>query len=1082
MKKVLVCFVILLCAITGRAQVANNTSLVGTVTDPTGGVVTGAKVTGTNVDTKVDYTGTTNAEGFYSIPYVLPGTYNVTVEMPGFQKMVTRGVIVTVNIAVRTDAVLKIGSENTEVSISADNPPLSTDDALLGETIEAGRVHDLPLNGRQAIFLAQTTSNIVISGTALTGVPPGNRASGSGTRNTTNSISLDGISIMNSLTSTAAFTPNPDALDSVQTQNGNYTAQYGDYLGVHINMVTKAGGNKFHGTVYDYIQNDIFNSKPFGTPRTTPKAQVRFNQFGGVVSGPIFKDKAFFLGSYEGIRQSNASLSTGQVMTAKMRTGDFSELLDRSFTSTVTQLVDPTTRQPIPGNRLDLNGYALSGPAQKLMQYFTLPNITTRLTNNFAGNVPAQLSYNSTLDRVDYNPTEKIRLFGRFGWQKMDSVAGAINPSSNVYSPSTFRNGAVGYTHIITPRLVNDLHLGFNVVTTNVFNPFAQNNIQGAGSALGIPGFTADVSSNNPGLPTINITNYQGTAGQDSTNWLQDDRSLTFYDQISYTKGKHSLMAGVSIRRLSIGRAAQNGPRGTFSFTGNYTGDAAADFWLGAATSDVTPFFQVKGSIYQFRDGFFVQDNWQVSQKLTVQYGVRYELPQVATSLNGVGRKLNATETALFPAQGGTNSANAVNFPGFKFSDPNHTNIAPRLGFSYRATDKTVIRGGGGIYYNANHLNSYTLSSTNYPYSASVSYNGVTPGVGKTPNVTFANPTPGAPAVTPIAGTPGTYVSAFTENPHLPPATMYQWNLDVGQELWHNAGFELQYLGSHTIHLDESFYSNQPNPDGNTTASVNSRRPNQLFGQIRRIQNDGIGTYHGLTAILRQRIIHGLTATASYTWAHALDTSDSSNDGGSAMWQGHLKLDYGNSNYDIRNRFVGTLTYALPTLVGRSFMVQEVLGGWQVNAILDIRSGTPFNISYSGDRLNVGTPGGAQRPIYVHAGSMKCSKANIYAGTSCLDSSAYALPALGSTYGNLHRNDLYGPKQLAQNNASLFKNFKIYEDVAFQFRVEAFNVLNHANVGQPNGVFGSPSFGTVSGAIAPGAGSRTFQFAGKINF
>ena len=1078
---------LLLCSFTLNAQIANNTALVGTITDQSGNVVPNAKVTATNVDTKVEYTATTNPEGYYSIQYANPGTYDVAVEAAGFSKVTVQGVIVTINVSVRTDATLKVGSTVSEISVSANTPAISTDDALLGETIEAERVHDLPLNGRQAIFLAATTSNIVIAGTALTGVPPGNRASGAGTRNVTNSISLDGISVVNNLTSTAALTPNPDALESVQTQNGNYTAQYGDYLGVHINMVTRTGGNQFHGTAYDYLQNDALNSKPFGSLATTRKSQVRFNQFGGMVSGPIIRNKAFFLGSYEGIRQNNATLMQGQVLTAKERTGDFSELLTPGFAGAKTiQLVDPTTREPIPGNRLDLAGYTPSPQAQNVMQYLTLPTVTTFLANNFVGNVPANLNYDSTLDRVDYNLTENIRLFGRFSWQKMSSESGAINPSSNTYSPSSFRNGVFGYTHMITPRMVNDLRLGFNVVSTNFFNYFAQNNIKGAGSALGIPGFTADVDSNNPGLPSINITNYQGTAGEDGTNWLQDDRTLTIYDQFSWTKNRHTITGGVSFRRLSIGRAAQNGPRGTFTFSGQYTNDAAADFFLGDAISDVTPFFQVKGEIYQFRDGFFVQDNWQVSPKLTLQYGVRYELPQVAKSLNGVGRKLNPTEEALFPAQGGTNASNAQAYPGFPFSNPNHTNVAPRIGFSYRATDKTVIRGGGGIYYNANQLNSYTLSSTNYPYSASVSYSGVSPAVGNVPNVTFSNPTPGAGTVSPVAGTPGTYVSAFTENPHLPPSTMYQWNLDVGQEVWKNAGLELQYLGSHTIHLDESFYDNQPEPGvGDQSLSVNKRRPNQLFGQIRRIENNGIATYNGLTVILRQRLSHGVSATASYTWAHALDTSDSSNDGGSAMWQGHLKFDYGNSTYDIRNRFVATVTYELPKFKTSNVFVEGALNGWQVNGILDLRTGTPINVTYSGDRLNVGAPGAAQRPNYVHAARSHCTKAFLFAqgpAASCLDSTAYSLPALNSTYGNLHRNDIHGPNQLAQNSASLFKNFKIWEDVSFQFRAEAFNVLNHANIStmnptSPNSTFGSSSFGTLVGA-----GSRTFQLAGKINF
>ncbi len=1113
MKRILVCAAIFLSSFIGYAQVANNTSLVGTVTDPSGSLVAGAKVTGVNVDTKVEYTGTTNQEGYYSIPFINPGTYDITVESPGFNKITSKGVIVTINIAVRTDVTLRVGSTVSEISISAETPSLSTDDALLGETVDAQRVHDLPLNGRNAINLAATTSNITVSGSTLTGNPPGNTASGSGTRGVNNSISLDGISIVNNLITTATLSPNPDALDSVQTQNGNYTAQYGDYIGVHINMVTRTGGNNVHGTAYDYIQNDIFNSYTFGATPGSRKSQVRYNLFGGVVSGPVVipflyngHDKTFFTASYEGLRQSNASLNTGTVFTSLMRTGNFSELCAAGFntsgicTSTTSpnkQVRNPTTQVAYANNIIPV---PINPVSANILPYIPLPT-KAGITNNYVNNLPNIVNGDNTLDRLDHNIGEKARLFARYAWTKTFNLGGAIVPSTNNYTPTTNRNGAAGYTQTITPNMVNDLRFGFNVLQTNNLNYFAYNNIQGAGSALGIPGFTADVTSHNPGLPTINITNYQGV-GSDGTNWYQDDRTLTFYDQFSYTHNKHSLMAGVSFRKLTLGRASTNGARGTFTFNGQYTNDAAADFYQGVAQQVTTPYFQVKVSVGQWRDGFFVQDTWQVSQKFTLQYGLRYELPQVAYALNGVGRKLTPDQLALYPAQGGTSAANAVSYPGYKYTGTNHSDIGPRLGFSYRVTSRTVIRGGGGIYYNANQLNAYTLTNQNYPYSSSTVYTGKTAGTG-TPDVTFQTPTPGAGATSPVGGTLGTYVTAITQNQYLPSEQMYQWNADVGQEVWRNAGFELQYIGSRSIHLNESWYSNQPLAPGpnapaarysTSTSVINANRPNQYWGQIRTIQNDGYARYNGLTAILRQRMSHGLSMTASYTWAHNLDTSNDSNASGSAMWQGHLNVDYGNASNDIRNRFVATATYALPTLSGHSLLVQEVLGGWQVNGIFDVRSGTPFNVTSSGDRVYVGTPGGGQRPNFVHAGKNTCKKSFLLTyGTSrsCIDTTAYSLPAQG-VYGNLHRDDQYGPNQLSQNSASLFKNFKIWEDVSFQFRAEAYNVLNHANIGNPNTTLSNnslsnpndPTSFTVPAAFGTttGSGQRTFQFAGKINF
>lgn len=1070
MKRALLCCLTLFAApLALMAQVANNTSLVGTVTDPTGQVIAGAHVTGTNEATKVSYTGTTNAEGYYSIPYVAPGTYDITVEMNGFQKNVTKGVIVTINLAVRTDITLQVGSTSSSVTVSAETAALSTDDAVLGETIDQGKVENLPMNGRHALDLAATASNIQVnnggSNNPFIGNPPGASAIGAGTRAVNNSLTLDGITIMNNLGSTSSVSPNPDTLGAVQTQNGNYTAQYGNYMGVHIDMVTKSGTNQFHGTVYDYIQNDAMNAKAWLAKPGQPKNLLRYNQFGGVVSGPVIfphlyngRDKTFFTASYEGLRDNFGTTTLATVMTDAMRHGDFSGLSK--------QLKNPYTGVPYAGNIIPMD--QISPQAQNLFQYLTLPN-QPGVVNNFNANVPSNVSMDQTVDRIDHNIGDKIRIFGRFIWQQVDSESGAVNPASNAYAPTKSRNGAIGYTHTITPNLVNDARFGFNILTTQQLNFFYVNGPKDAGSKLGIPGFTSDVTANNPGLPTINITGYEGTAGEDGTNWFQDDRTLQGYDQVSWTHGKHTIMAGIDIRKLTIGRAAQNGPRGTFTFDGTYTGDPAADLFIGAARSSITPYFQIKGSVGQWRDGFFVQDTWQARPNLTLQYGLRYELPTVAYSLNGFGRVLNSDYSALLPASSATSAQTYDPVPGFKFTGPNHNNWAPRFGLSYRATDKIVVRAGGGIYYNANHLNAFTLTSTNYPFSAATNYNGPSSGA---PTVTFADPTGGGSGTAPA-------LNAFTDNHYLPTPRLYQWNVDTGVEIWRNAGFELQYLGSRGIHLDESYYPNTPEPG---PGSVTARRPYPQWSSIRQIQNDSFSTYHGLTAILRQRLTHGLSMNLGYTWSHAMDTSADSNGGGSAMWQGHLKLDYGNANWDIRNRFVGSVTYQLPDFAGSRLWQRELLGGWQANGIITFQSGMPINVKLQTDVANIGTSGvGPQRPNYVHPGSANCSRGSFVRGNkSCIDVTAYAQPA-PFTFGNVHRNDIYGPGY-ENVNFSLFKNFEIHEDVKFQFRIETFNLLNHPSPANPtsgNLSLGTSSFGTIT--TVQGA-ARVLQIAGKINF
>lgn len=1103
MKKFFCCFMFLFVSIALHAQVANNTALVGTVTDSSGSVVSGAQVTGVNRETKVSYPGVTNAEGYYSIPFVAPGTYDVSVEQKGFKKITTSGVIVQLNMAVRTDFALNVGSETTEITVSAETPALSTDDALIGDTLGAGQVENLPMNTRRVMDLATTASNVILGPkTSFTAPPPGANYIGAGTREVTNSLTLDGITIMNSLISNSPVTPNPDAISAVQVQSGNYTAQYGAYMGIHINSDTKAGTNKLHGTAYDYVQNDFFNAKPWLAAPGAKPAKMRFNQFGGVLSGPVViphlyngRDKTFFMGSYEGLRQyqqTQTSTSLGTVPTLKMRTGDFSELLNPSLvcpagvssTCGPIQLYNPVDRKtPYVNNQLPV-----SAVSAKLMQYYPLPT-NSALTNNLNAYIPLQLVQNQTLDRVDHNIGEHVRLFGRFIWQKLTYVGGSPIPTSNTYSPTMDRNGMIGYTHIITPSFINDLRVGFNVLTSDVNNQFAQNGLRDAGSQLGIPGFTADVDNNNPGIPTIAVTGNLGL-GSGGTNWKQDDRTLHAYDQISWTRGKHNIMAGADIRRMTIGRAAQNDPRGNFTFSGRYTSlcrptptatcdnatvlqNSFADFAVGRAASVTTPTFQVKGSVGSWRNGYFVQDNWQVTQKLTLLYGVRYEQPTIPYSLNGYARILNADFTALIPSTSATNGANFTPTPGFQFTGANNNLWAPRLGFAYRATDKIVVRGGGGIYYNPNHLNAFTLASGNYPLANTTAYSADA----NFSTNTFGNPSGGTSAPVPcVPGTIGCYTSVFTDAANLPTPRMYQWNVDTGVELWRDAAFELQYIGSKSVHLDFSWQPNQPLPGA---GNVNARRPNQRFGAIREIYNGGWSTYNGLTAVLRQRMNHGLTMNLSYTWAHNMDTSNDANGSGYLMNPYNIKGDYGNSNWDIRHRFVATVLYQLPAFSGHNYVVRAVAGGWQANMVLTLQTGMPFNVGLSSDVANTGTSG-IQRPNFVKTGSNTCSRGTVVKGgtsASCIDSSAYAAPAQ-YTYGNLHRNDQHGPGR-EMVNFSMFKNFPIYERLTFQMRAEAFNMFNHANPSNPNATFGAANFGTITGTQTD---PRILQLAGKINF
>ncbi len=1120
MKKALVyCLAILLSPQFLWAQISNNTALVGTVVDATGSTVSGAKVTAVEESTKVISSAVTNNEGYYAITFIKSGTYDITVEQKGFKKSTTVGVVVAVDTSARTDITLNVGSVADEVTVSASTPPIATDDANLGETFATKQVDELPINGRNALEIAALASNVTIGvKTSYSGNPPGEDFNGAGQRETQNAITLDGVSIMNNLGNVTPARPSTDMVSEVQMQSGNYPAQYGAYLGVHINLVSKSGTNDLHGTAYEYFKNTDLNARFFtdrqatSTTAATRKAALNYNQYGFALGGPVFipkvfdgHNKVFFFGSYEKLNQKAQSTGTSTVLTAKMRTGDFSELLP----STIVR--DPGTGLPFSGNIIPASRLTTAAAqiAQKYIAYVPLPNVGGT-TNNLASAVfPNNIWVAQSLDRVDANVGEKVRLFARYHWQNLTYTNGNQVPVNASYGPANSRNLAIGYTHIITSHFINDFHVGINTLSTNFVNYWYVNGPKDAGTQLGIPGFNYDTTTGNPGIPNIQVSNATGmNIGNNGTNWFQDDRTIDAFDQVSYTRGKHNIMAGVEFRKLTLGRAATNVSLGQFNFTGASAGTgttsgwAPADFVLGIANNDLTPVSTIKGSVGEWRDGFFVLDNWQALPNLTINYGLRYDLPTVPYSLNGYARILNPAQTALLLPSNATTANSFVPTPGLKLGNPTHDNWGPRFGFAYRATDKLNVRGGVGFYYNANQLNSFTLLTSNYPLGAAVTYSTSSSNV-----LTFTNPTPGAGSLAPVAGTPGTYVAVVNYDPTNKIQRNYQWNLSAGYELWKGAGAELQYLGSHALHLDRSFYNNEPlTPAAGT---VNSRRPNQLFGSIRTLENDAYSNYNGLTAILRQRLFHGITGQGSYTWSKNLDLSSDSNGGGTLSQQYNPRADYGPSNWDITHRFVGILSYELPKFNNANMLTRQTLGGWQVNALVNLQTGVPINVVLNYNSANMSQ--GTQRPSFVHKPSQNCSTQTYISGNtqSCIDTSAYVLPVAPSSvvngvtvnnyaFGNTSRNTLHGPG-FTYTNLSVFKNFEIYERLKFQFRTEAFNVFNHPSAQNPtnsaptlsqssnplSNAVGTTGFGQVTDVQKiPGqlSGARVLQLSGKIIF
>lgn len=1032
-------------------QTASSTSLVGIVTDSSGAVVPGASVVAVDDATKVAYKGVTSNTGDYSLPYVAVGRYTITVEAPGFEKFVHTNVLVEVNHTARTDFALHLGSVTNEMTVTAATPAIATDDASLVQTLGTTAISTLPVAGHDSFKLALTAAGVQQSGDVTVGDPPGEAFAGPGVRGEQQDVELDGVTMLNTIHTTVDFPPSPDAIQELSVQTGTYSAQYGNHLGVHINAVSKTGGNEFHGVVSEADRNDIFNAHGRLDPAGSRKNPLRQNQFGAELDGPVIlpwlyngKKKTFFMFDYQGRRLYSKTAGIYTVMTGAERTGDFSALLTAPKPVTLTDPVDPTCivknviqSRCIDPHSLELLNFMPPDP--------NLPGVTQNLNYSTSSADP----WDQYIGRVDESINDNSRIFFRYAYMKANPYTGAVFFPDSSYTPSKQANFVLGYTQTFTPNLVNQFLVGRNQVSIKSANGYFENSsLDSQLNVLNIPDYPNQPG--NPGDPLVTITGYTGT-GSGARNSAQTDEVWAGTDTVSWNHGAHNIIAGIDIQRIYTTRFAQNSPRGSFTLNGTMTGDGAADFMRGLIISDTTPVPQPESSGEQWRDDFFVLDKWSATRKLSVNMGLRYELPTVPVSPSGIANVLNAAGTALTPT---TPTPNTV------FTLPNHEQWAPRLGVAYRIGSNWVVRGGAGIYYSPDTLNPVTILSLNPPFASNFTYNTSR----ANPVITFSNPNPASALGT--AAKPDIY----TIGPYFPSAMMEQWSLDVERSLWPDAGIDLQYQGNHTDHLDTTWQQNAPLPG---PGAVQARRPDQNFGNIQKIKNAEISNFNGLNVVFTQRTHYGLSAQLNYTWSHSLDMGLYSTGGGAIVNPNDGAADYGNSNDDIRHRFVGNFVYQIPFFSGSaSWAMREFLAGWSFSGIFTAQTGNPVNVTISIDQANTGQAN--QRPNRVGPiNASSCGRVLV----ACVNSNAWALPTL-YTYGNSARNPFYGPGYV-DFDASLSKTFQIHERLAFQFRADSYNVANHPNWGPPNGVWNTTTFGNITTLIG---NNREYELMGRLVF
>ena len=1030
-----------------------DTGMLGTVSDPTGGTVVAASVTITQTAMGVAHTVTTTPDGKYEVRYLLPGEYTVEAHATGFRTERRTGIVLQINQQARIDFTLQIANVQETVEVRSSTALLQTENATLGEVVGPERIVNLPLNGRNFADLSKLTPGVTTSAYAsgyngvLTSI------TSNGARNIAFQVSLDGVSVIGNRNTWLPLNPSIDAIEEFKVQTSNYSAEYGGNAGANVNVQIKSGGNRLHGSLFEYLRNNDLDARGYFRPQPLPKDTLRRNQFGGVLSGPIIKEKTFFTVAYEGLRQTQDTPSSGIVLTPAQRLGNFSAVS--------SAIIDPLSGAPFPGNIIPAN--RLNPVSVNLANtYLPLPN--TSGTVNYAGVLRADNNADQTLTRIDHYIGPHDQVFGHYIYQGRNFPAYDFN--AFFYQNRRFPTQSVALQHVHTfrPTLVNEFRFGYQRQFMDQSSPRA--NTAFTASQIGINGLTVNgrtLTGREAGFPFISIQGLVGM-GDDNLNYpIDHSQVLQFVDNLSWIRGKHAFKIGVDVRRLSDDASTINTPFGSLSFTSDISGNAAAAYMLGYPRTILTPEGQPISAVRQWRSAFYFQDDWKVSPTLTLNLGVRYDLIGLPHEINGISRTLridlDPSGPVLWPPPGQV--ADLWN--------NEHWHVAPRVGFAYRPAKDTVVRGGYGIFTMTNHFNNVLILQLAPPVDPSVTIinNALNPAA------TIQNPVPQAL----LPQNPLYNVSSISpDRTHINPYVQ-NWNLLVSRQFGSSNVIEVGYVGTKGTFLDTSVSNfNSPDPG---PGDIQSRRPYPGFGRIRMELDDGNSIYHAMQTRYERRLAKSLSVTAAYNWSHMIDDQGGSVNIGACQCQNPRlrgKAERASSLNDIRHRLVVGYVWDVPLGSKLQGVGSNVIGGWQLGGIVTLQSGSPINVTQSGDPQNLDSLGW-ERPNLVQ-GQKAIVPASDRIPNLWFNTAAFATSVL--MYGNSPRNPIIGPG-VKTFDLSATKAFRVPFREAHQllFRTEFFNVFNTPQFDNPGTSLGTGTFGHVT---ATKIDQRQIQFALKYTF
>jgi hypothetical protein len=1087
----------------------NTAEIDGVVRDPTGAVVPNASVAAVEASTHLEYSTKTNSSGEYLLAQLPVGHYNLTVSLQGFKQISQPNIEVHAGDRLRQAFTLELGEQSETLTVSVMPGLLQVESAAIKDTIEQQQVIDLPLKGRDFIDLVALSPGV-------TTAPAGTRGSALqqtgqtygilGQRGGHNLYLVDGVSVTDEAFNNLVLSPSVDDVQEVNINQTSYDAEFGGKSGGIVNVITKSGNNRFHGSVFEFVRNDIFDAENFFVAPGQSKPPFKQNQFGGSIGGPIQHDKTFFFADYEGERVRKSLTDKFTVPTAAEAAGNFQGsgiALDIPGTTTPLLPDTITTIDPVAAALLAKVAQGLPGGA--------FPNVIAKSATVNATEL-STIGINQYDARIDhtFSSSDNVSVRGSiFDDNEFDPFgSGALNetllPGFGYDLRTHTDNISAGWTHVFNTSWLNELRFGWmwvggGQISTNAGNDFA--------AQTGIQGVSA-----NPldlGYPDVTITGFT-TLGESTQYVSREDNNYEIYDNVTWHHGTHTVKFGAYFFNLDFEPVNANNARGTFAFTPTTssgvtigTGNALGNFLMGEPTQG-SGSSAGRGTL-QGRTNWvhlYVEDSWQIVPSLKMDIGLRYEYNQNVTDANNnisiINNLVPGGEIVIASGPGGQISPLATSLLGnipaglavIPSSQAGWDNsllqgrplrLAPRIGLAWSLPGhKTVIRSGFGIYTNQAAYNIIQNAALNLPFY-----------VAKTVNNSLVANSPPADTTEDILAAKGSF-SGNNINHDFKIEYNNVWNLSIGRSLSSTTAFQAQYIGSYTVHADNETYQNLfPDNCLNPASGCHARPITQMSG-FPSVTWDGWEKYHALTLTLTQHLWHGLVVNSNYTWSKALD--DASNPGADnaepnfPQDPANLAAEKGLSDFDHRNRFVTNFLYELPFLKSSQGWIHTAFGAWQVGGIWTLQSGAPFTVNLGTDIANNGEPLSApsQRPNLTCNPNDGPKTPAAWFNTAC-----FSVPAQFA-YGNAGRDIVIGPG-LDDFDATLQKQFPIRESMNLQFRLDIFDFFNHPNFNAPIGagrtcpsgtiltpceVAGNTSFGAITSANDP----RDMQFSLRLAF